>query len=116
MMMDYAAILYDPLYASFGTDAVIRCLYSDDFPIRAIDCTSGIEVTEGSGIDVKTIRPAAIVRMRELIDLGLGREDLEDAALELNDKLWRVKASMPKPGPSGEANGELYLFLIEDDA
>jgi ABC-type transport system involved in cytochrome bd biosynthesis fused ATPase/permease subunit len=63
-----------------------------------------------------TVRPAAIVRMRELADLGLGREDLEDAALELNDKLWRVKASMPKPGPSGEANGELYLFLIEDDA
>ena len=30
-------------------------------------------------------------------------------------KLWRVKASIPKPGPSGEANGELYLFLIEDD-
>jgi hypothetical protein len=116
MMMDYAAILYDPLYASFGTDAVIRCLYSDAFPIRAIDCTSGIEVTENSGIDVKTIRPAAIVRMRELTDVGLGRDDLEDAALELNDKLWRVKASMPKPGPSGEANGELYLFLIEDDA
>jgi len=114
--MDYAAILYDPLYASFATDALIRCLYSDAFPIRAIDCTSGIEVTEGSGIDVKTVRPAAIVRMRELTDLGLGREDLEDAALELNDKLWRVKASMPKPGPSGEANGELYLFLIEDDA
>ena len=72
-------------------------------------------MTEGSGIDVKTIRPAAIVRMRELTDLGLGREDLEDAALELNSKLWRVKAYMPKPGPSGEANGELYLFLIEDE-
>ena len=96
--------------------AIVSDGYSEAFPIRAIDCTSGIEVTEGSGIDVKTIRPAAIVRMRELTDLGLGREDLEDAALELNDKIWRVKASMPKPGPSGEANGELYLFLIEDDA
>ena len=114
--MDYTQLLYAPLYDTFGADAVIRCLYADTFPIRAIDCTSGIEVTEGSGVDVKTIRPAAIVRMRELTDLGLGREDLEDAALELNDKLWRVKASMPKPGPSGEANGELYLFLIEDDA
>ena len=113
--MDYTQLLYAPLYDTFGADAVIRCLYSDAFPIRAIDCTSGIEVTEGSGVDVKTIRPAAIVRMRELTDLGLGREDLEDAALELNDKLWRVKASMPKPGPSGEANGELYIFLIEDD-
>ena len=113
--MDYTQLLYAPLYDTFGADAVIRCLYSDAFPIRAIDCTSGIEVTEGSGIDVKTIRPAAIVRMRELTDLGLGREDLEDAALELNNKLWRVKATMPKPGPSGEANGELYIFLIEDD-
>ena len=113
--MDYTQLLYAPLYDTFGADAVIRCLYSDAFPIRAIDCTSGIEVTEGSGIDVKTIRPAAIVRMRELSDLGLGREDLEDAALELNSKLWRVKAYMPKPGPSGEANGELYLFLIEDE-
>jgi len=115
MDLDLTALLYDPLYASFGADAVIRCLYSDAFPIRVIDCTSGIEVTEGSGVDVKTVRPAAVIRMRELTDLGLGREDLEDAALELNDKLWRVKASMPKPGPSGEANGELYLFLIEDE-
>ena len=114
--MDYTQLLYGPLYDTFGSDAVIRCLYADAFPIRAIDCTSGIEVTENSGIDVKTIRPAAIVRMRELIDVGLGREALEDAALELKDKIWRVKASMPKPGPSGEANGELYLFLIEDDA
>ncbi len=113
--MDYTQLLYGPLYDTFGADAVIRCLYADAFPIRAIDCTSGIEVTEGSGIDVKTIRPAAIVRMRELSDLGLGREDLEDAALELNNQLWRVKATMPKPGPSGEANGELYIFLIEDD-
>lgn len=113
--MDIASLLYDPLYASFGSDAVIRCLYSDAFPIRVIDCTSGIEVTEGSGIDVKTIRPAVVIRMRELTGLGIGREDLEDAALELNEKLWRVKASMPKPGPNGEANGELYLFLIEDE-
>ena len=113
--MDLASLLYDPLYATFGSDAMIRCLFSDAFPIRAIDCTSGIEVTEGSGVEVKTIRPAAIVRMRELAELGLSRDDLEDAALDLNEKIWRVKASMPKPGPSGEAQGELYLFLIEDE-
>lgn len=116
MTMDYTAILYDPLYASFGTDAVVRCLYSDAFPIRAIDCTSGIAVTEGSGIDVKTIRPAAVVRMPELRERGLSRDDLEDAALELNGKIWRVNATMPKPAPTGEADGELYLILIEDEA
>ena len=114
--MDYTQLLYEPLYDTFGADAVIRCLYADTFPIRAIDCTSGIEVTEGSGIDVKTIRPASIIRMRELAERGLSRDDLEDAAIELNGKLWRVKATMPKPAPTGEADGELYLFLIEDEA
>ena len=113
--MDYTQLLYAPLYETFGVDASIRCLYEDTFDLRAIDCTSGIAVTEGSGVDVKTIRPAAIIRMRELAERGLSRDDLEDAAIELNGKLWRVKASMPKPGPSGEANGELYLFLIEDE-
>lgn len=114
--MDLAVLVYNPLYATFGVDAVIRCLYSDAFPIRAIDCTSGIEVTEGSGVDVKTIRPAAVVRMQELNERGLARDDLEDASLELNGKHWRVKATMPKPAPTGEADGELYLILIEDDA
>jgi hypothetical protein len=67
-------------------------------------------------VDVKTIRPAAIIRMRELADRGLSRDDLEDALIELNGKLWRVKATMPKPAPTGEADGELYLFLIEDES
>ena len=78
---------------------------------NANDGISYLQVAEGGLNETTNI----IVRMRELTDLGLGREDLEDAALELNDKLWRVKATMPKPGPSGEANGELYTFLIEDD-
>ena len=114
--MDLNDLLYRPLYGIFGTGAVIRCLYGDVFPMRVIDRTSGVEVTEGSGVDVKTIRPAAVLRMREFTDLGLSRDDLEDAILDLNGRLWRVKATMPKPAPTGEADGELYLFLIEDEA
>jgi hypothetical protein len=113
--LDLNDLLYWPLYSIFGCQAVIRCLYGDAFEIQVIDMTSGVEVTEGSGVDVKTIRPAAVLRMRELTDLGLSREDLEDAVLELNGRLWRVKATMPKPAPTGEADGELYLFLIEDE-
>ena len=113
--MDHASLLYDPLYRTFGTPALIRCLYGGAFALTAIDRTSGVAVTEGSGIDVKTIRPAAVVRVRELKELGLAREDLEDAALDLNGRLWRVKATMPKPAPTGEADGELYLFLIVED-
>jgi len=114
--MDLNDLLYRPLYGIFGTGAAIRCRYGDVFPLRVIDRTSGVEVTEGSGVDVKTIRPAAVLRMRELTDLGFSRDDLEDATLDLNGRLWRVKATMPKPAPTGEADGELYLFLIEDEA
>ena len=109
-------LLYRPLYNIFGTGAVIRCLYGASFTLQVIDRTSGVEVTEGSGIDVKTIRPAAVLRMRELAELGLMPTDLDGAALDLNGKLWRVKATMPKPAPTGEADGELYLFLMEDEA
>ena len=75
-----------------------------------------MELTEDSGIDVRSIRPAAVLRLRELTELGLSRKDLEDATLDLNGNLWRVKATMPKPAATGEADVELYLFLMEDEA
>lgn len=110
--MDFEDLLYRPLYAMFGVDATIRGLYFDSFPVRVIDMTSGIEV--GDNVGVKTMRPAAIVLVKDLGQNGLGREDLEEVTLEMNDSYWRVKATMPKPGPSGEPRGELYLILEED--
>lgn len=115
MNLDMGTLLYEPLYAMFGTDAVVRCTYGGAFAVRVIDLTSGVEVSEGSGLDIKSIRPAAAVMVSELTSVGLARADLEDALIEINNKLWKVKATMPKPSPSGEASGELYLFLIEDE-
>ena len=109
--MDLAALVYNPLYATFGVDASIRCLYADTFDLRAIDCTSGIAVTEGSGIDVKTIRPAAVIRMRELNERGLSREDLEDAALELVKRAYLLPAAIVLPTAAGERSA-----LVEVDA
>ena len=114
-MIDFSTALYGPLYSVFGVDAVVRCLYSGTFSVRVIDQTSGVEVSDNGNVDVKTIRPAAAVRMQELAEVGLERSDLDDAALEMGGKIWRIKATMPKPAPTGEADGELYLFLIEDN-
>ncbi len=113
--MDVNHLLYAPLYGILGTEATIRLPQGHTFRVRVIDRTSGVEVAEGTGIDVKTIRPAAVLRMRELSELALSRGDLEDSTLDLNGKHWRVKATLPKPAPTGEADGELYLFLIEDE-
>lgn len=113
--MDITQILYKPLYASFGVDAFVRCVYGDSFLLRAIDMTSGVEVSDNGNVDVKTIRPAAALLVSDLSEAGLERADLEDAALEMSGKIWRVTAVLPKPAPTGEADGELYLFLVEDN-
>ena len=75
--------------------------------------TAGIEV--GDHVGVKSIQPAAVVLATSIAENGLTRGDLEGATLELAAKFWRVKATMPKPSPVGEAQGEIYLILEEDE-
>jgi hypothetical protein len=115
-MIDFASLLYAPIYRVFGVQATFVCLYGDRVALTVIDQTRGVEVAEASSIDVKTIRPAVTTRTADLASKGFDAADLEDAQLVLGDRAWRVKATMPKPAPSGEAEGELYLFLIEDTA
>lgn len=114
-MIDFSSLLYAPIYDAFGVPATILCLYDARFEITVIDKTSGVEVFDGTS-SVKTIRPAVVVRVSELSALGLSTSDLEGASIEVAGKLSRIKAMMPKPAPTGEADGELYLFLIEDEA
>lgn len=116
-MVDFQTALYDPLYDALGVDAVIHGPYCGDFPVRAIDKSSGVAVS-GSSPDsqhpsVQTLLPAAVIMMKSLVDAGLDRMDLEGATIEMNGKLWDVKASQPKPSPDGEDAGELYLMLME---
>ncbi|WP_291207074.1 hypothetical protein [Hyphomonas sp.] len=114
-MIDFSSLLYAPIYEAFGVPARILCLYDAHFEITVIDKTSGVEVFDGTA-SVKTIRPAAVMRVSELSALGLSQRDLEGVSIEFSGKIWRVKATMLKPAPTGEAGGELYLFLIEDES
>jgi hypothetical protein len=115
-MIDFSSLLYAPIYRVFGVPATFACLYGDRVELMVIDQTSGVEVADASAINVKTIRPAVTLRMADLAEKGFDAADLEGARLVLGDRVWRVKATMPKPAPGGEAEGELYLFLIEDTA
>jgi hypothetical protein len=114
-VIDFSSLLYDPIYRAFGVPATILCLYGTRFEITVIDKTSGVEVFDSTA-SVKSIRPAVVLRYSELNLLGLAPSDLEGASVEVAGKLSRIKAMMPKPAPTGEADGELYLFLIEDEA
>ena len=115
-MIDFAALLYAPIYKAFGVPATLTCLYGDRIELAVIDQTGGVEVADASSIDVKTIRPAVTLRVADLAERGFDAADLEGARLVLGDRAWKVKAMMPKPAPAGEAEGELYLFLVEDES
>jgi hypothetical protein len=115
-MIDFSWLLYAPIYQTFGVPATFACLYGDRVELTVIDHTSGVEVADASAIDVKTIRPAVTIRAADLASKGFDAADLEGARLVLGDRAWLVKATMPKPAPAGEAEGELYLFLVEDES
>jgi hypothetical protein len=115
-MINFSSLLYAPIYRTFGVSATFTCLYGDRVELTVIDQTGGVEVADASTIDIKTIRPAVTIRAADLAAKGFDAADLENAGLVLGDRAWRVKATMPKPAPTGEAESELYLFLIEDTA
>ena len=106
-MIDFSSLLYAPIYRAFGVQATFACLYGDRVELTVIDQTRGVEVADASSIDVKTIRPAVTLRMADLAEKGFDASDLEGARLVLGDRAWRVKATMPKPGPTGEAEASL---------
>jgi hypothetical protein len=112
-LVDYQVNLYDPVWKVLGTAATIA---PDDSPggidCTVIDRTSGVTVFEGRAA-VETVRPAADIRVQELIDGGLSRNGLAGASVTFNSRTWRVKATLPVPSPLGEDDGILRLILIE---
>lgn len=104
--------LLTPIYNVLASTTTYILTDASTVDLQTIDKTSGVEVAEGT-LEVQTVRPAAIIRMKELTDAGLVPEDLLDAVLSLNGVSWEVKSYYPKPSPNGEADGELYVLLQE---
>lgn len=112
-LVDFDALLFEPVQTIFGDDAAVLATTGSagSITLSAIDKTAGIEVA--GGIDVQTILPAAVIRMAELIGKGVSRLDLDGATLTLNGKAWLVETHRLVPGPGGEAAGECLLLLSE---
>ena len=81
--------------------------------LRVMDKTIGIEAEESG---VLTIRPAAYLRMAELTDNSLTRDDLDEGTLTIGGKAWRIKAHLLRPNPDGQLAGEVCCFLLDEDA
>ncbi|MDB5555427.1 MAG: hypothetical protein JWL86_5411 [Rhizobium sp.] len=107
-------IAKDQIYATLGRDALLTPEGQDGtIALRVIDKTKGVaDMAGGAIIELNTARPAATVRMSELIEKNLDLdEDVQGGKIEFNNRCWVVKSHQPKPSSQGIDAGEAYLFL-----
>lgn len=112
--MDYSAAMLDPIFNSLSVAATLVCpFHVEPHEIRVVDKTAGIEVPDMQSA-ILTVRPAAYVRAKELTAKNIDPKDLDNAALTMNGKEWRVEAARPVPVPNGgEAAGQYEMILVE---
>lgn len=118
--MDWASLLYAPIYATLGVDAVLTVACGDPpIALTVIDKTAGSSSSFGNGanrnglnfsdVNVMTVLPACMVRATDLADVEPAK--LRDAQIAFNGKTWRVMDHEPVPAPTGEGQGEIRLIL-----
>src|SRR4051794_2745425 len=90
-MIDFDALVFGPVYGTFGQSAVLT-IGSSSYDLLVIDNTKGITVDEGGAIGVQTIRPAADVRRSTLVGLGITLASLVDGEIAFNGTAWRIKS------------------------
>jgi hypothetical protein len=121
-MIDYQALLLDPLYATLGVPAVVTLAdATTSFEgLTVIDKTSGLQFgsTEAK---VDTVEPACCIRAKQWSALGRTTADFEGATIEFNGSRWDIVAYPKRPVPSGARQGEILLILsnetvVEDDS
>jgi len=104
-MIDFDALVFGPVYDTFGQPAVLS-IGTSSHDVVVIDHTQGVTVDEAGSIGVQTIRPAADLRRTMLNRLGIAVGDLVDGEIEFNAMAWRIKSVI-------ENGDELRLILVE---
>ncbi len=100
--------LLGPCYDEFASPAVLT-LVAGAFDVPAIDDTKGVALAGPLGIE--TLTPVARVRAVDLAGLGVTVAQLDDQALALNGKSWKIIAHRMDPSPLGDTDGEVILIL-----
>jgi len=115
MAINYTKLLFGPVYQTLGVEMtfVLPPPGNEVYAIRGIDKTAGLEVSVEGDIGVQTVRPAAVLRMADLAAVALAPDDLMDAIVDISGTSWKVRSYYPKPSPSGEGDGELYIILVD---
>jgi hypothetical protein len=104
-MIDYSALLYDPVYAEIGVDATLNGI-----AITVIDDTRPKTQTSG-GLETRSVGPGAFARIPELENKGVARDAYNNATLIFNDRAWIVRSYELRGSPNGEDLGEVRFLL-----
>jgi hypothetical protein len=116
MTVDYAALLYDPVYAEIGVPAIMTAAGDTGVDITVIDDTRPkvLPISAGTqAAEVRSVGPGAFARIYELIQKGIARADYADALLVFNGRSWIVRSWELRGSPMGEDSGEVRFLLKE---
>jgi hypothetical protein len=115
MVIDYSALLYDPVYAELGVDAtLIAAGTAGEVMLTVIDDTR--PKSNASGVlEVRSVGPGAFARIPELTAKGITRDDYMDATLTFNSHTWTVRSYELRGSPNGEDLGEVRFLLKAND-
>jgi hypothetical protein len=118
-MVDYSILLYDPVYLELGVEATftkgavqVALLVIDD--TRPKSQLSG-SVGGTSAVEMRSVGPGAFVRIPELEEKGITRDDWMDASLSFNGRNWLVRSYELRGSPNGEDVGEVRFLLKASD-
>jgi len=113
-MIDYGALLYDPVYAEIGVPATFTVTSTSGgavADITVIDDTRPKTLPAGSSSDVRDVAPGAFARITEIAENGIARDGWLDAVLSFNGRNWTVRSYELRGSPSGEDQGEVRFLL-----
>jgi hypothetical protein len=123
-MIDYSALLYDPVYAELGVDAMLTTT-AGVFDLTVIDDTrpktnpsGSAEVLHSAGpgaFAVRSVGPGAFARIPELMSKGVDRADYINSMLAFNGRMWIVRSYELRGSPNGEDLGEVRFLLKSSD-
>ena len=108
-MLDFSALLYDPVYAEIGVPASFVA-GSSTVALTVIDDTVPKTLPAGTA-EVRDVAPGAYVRIPELTANGIARADYLDAVLVFNGRTWTVRSYELRGSPNGEDLGEIRFLL-----
>ena len=106
-MIDYSALLYDPVYAEIGVSAVMG-----SGEITVIDDTRP-KTNTSEAAEVRSVGPGAFARIPELTAQGITRDVWVGAMIAFNDRNWTVRSYELRGSPNGEDLGEVRFLLKE---